>query len=78
MKAQGLQEKMLNAMRKQGLPATFYLVNGFQMKGMLKAFDDYTLVVECGAMQEMIFKHAVSTIIPARPIDMTELMSPTE
>ena len=69
----GLQELYLNAMRKERLPATFFLVNGFQMKGIVKAFDPYTLVVECNGSQELIFKHAISTIIPVKPIDLVML-----
>lgn len=69
----GLQELYLNAMRKERLPATFFLVNGFQLKGIVKAFDPYTLVVQSNGAQELIFKHAISTIIPSRPIDLTLL-----
>lgn len=69
----GLQEQYLNAMRKQRLPATFFLVNGFQLKGIVKAFDSYTLVVESNGAQELIFKHAVSTIIPNKPLDLSQL-----
>lgn len=71
MRSQGLQELFLNAIRKQGVPATFYLVNGFLMKGVLRAFDDYTLVLESDGAQKLVFKHAVSTIIPCRSIDLS-------
>jgi len=70
MKAMGLQEKMLNCIRKQGLPATFFLVNGFRMKGLIKAFDDYTVLIECDGMQDLLFKHAISTIMPSKPVDL--------
>ncbi len=70
MKSSGLQEQFLNGIRKQSIPATFYLVNGFLMKGVLKAFDDYTLVIESDGLQKLVFKHAVSTIIPAQTVDL--------
>lgn len=70
MKQPGLQELYLNAIRKQKIPATFYLVNGFQMKGIIEAFDSFTVIVACGADQEMIFKHAISTIIPSTPLNL--------
>jgi len=73
MKSQGLQEQFLNAIRKQSVPATFYLVNGFLMKGVLKAFDDYTLVLESDGAQKLVFKHAVSTIIPYQTVDLVAL-----
>lgn len=72
MKSSGLQEHFLNAIRKQSIPAAFYLVNGFLMKGVLKAFDDYTLVIESDGLQKLVFKHAVSTIIPAKTVDLAE------
>lgn len=70
MRSRGLQETFLNAIRKQSIPTTFYLVNGFLMKGVLKAFDDYTLVLEADGAQKLVFKHAVSTIIPAKSVDL--------
>ena len=66
MDSLGLQEAFLNAIRKDGIPTTFFLVNGFQMKGLVKAFDNYTLIVESGGEQKLIFKHALSTLIPER------------
>ncbi|MEG1538136.1 MAG: RNA chaperone Hfq [Clostridiales bacterium] len=73
MTTAGLQEQYLNAIRKNSIPATFYLVNGFQMKGLIKAFDNFTIVIESGGAQQMVFKHAISTIIPHTPINLSEL-----
>lgn len=73
MKSAGLQEQYLNAIRKNSIPATLYLMNGFQMKGMIKAFDNFTVIIESGGAQEMIFKHAISTIIPVQPLDLSTL-----
>jgi host factor-I protein len=73
MNQPGLQELYLNAIRKKKIPATFYLINGFQMKGIIEAFDSFTVVIECGKDQEMIYKHAISTIIPTTPLKLTDL-----
>lgn len=66
----GLQEQFLNGMRRSGIPATFYLINGFQMKGVLRAFDDYTMLVDSSVGCQMVFKHAISTIQPFRQVEL--------
>lgn len=78
MKPAGLQETYLNILRKQAIPATFFLINGFQMKGIVKAFDPYTLIIESNGAQEMVYKHALSTIMPVRPVDLSLLMEGEE
>ena len=71
MERPGLQERYLNAVRKENITATFFLVNGFQLKGSVVAFDSYTVLILCGNKQELIFKHAISTIIPEKTVDLT-------
>ena len=66
----GLQERFLSSMCRSGIPATFYMVNGYQMKGTVKAFDDYTLMVDSGGGCQMVFKHAVSTITPHQRVEI--------
>ncbi|MBR6889286.1 MAG: RNA chaperone Hfq, partial [Selenomonadaceae bacterium] len=61
-----LQENFLNQARKENVPVTIHLVNGFQIKGMIRGFDQFTVVVDAMGRQQMIFKHAISTITPAR------------
>ncbi len=73
MASSSLQDQYLNAIRKENIPATFYLMNGFQLKGLIKAFDQYTIILDSDKKQELIFKHAISTIIPTKPIDLMEL-----
>jgi len=75
MKPAGLQEMYLNVLRKEAIPATFFLINGFQMKGVITAFDPYTLVLESNGAQELVYKHALSTIIPVRPVDLRQLIA---
>lgn len=63
-----LQDSFLNQVRKEGIAVTIYLVNGFQIRGLVKGFDNFTIIADCEGKQEMVYKHAVSTIIPARPL----------
>ena len=64
-----LQGSFLNKVRKEGIPVSIHLVNGFQIKGNVKGFDNFTVVIESMGKQQLVYKHAVSTISPARPID---------
>lgn len=63
---------MLNHLRKEKQTATMFLVNGFQMKGIVTGFDDFTVIVETDGKQQMIYKHAISTVIPLYPIIFNE------
>ncbi|HZK83167.1 MAG TPA: RNA chaperone Hfq [Desulfosporosinus sp.] len=64
-----LQDTFLNQVRKESLPVTIYLVNGFQIKGLIKGFDNFTVVIEFEGRQQMVYKHAISTVMPIRPIN---------
>lgn len=64
-----LQDIFLNQVRKENLPVTIYLVNGFQLKGLIKGFDNFTVVIEFEGRQQMVYKHAISTVMPIRPIN---------
>lgn len=63
-----LQDTFLNQVRKERIPITIYLVNGVQLKGLVRGFDSFTVVVENEGRQSLVYKHAMSTLIPARPI----------
>ena len=63
-----LQDNFLNQVRKEGIPVTIHLVNGFQIKGMVRGFDNFVVMVDAMGRQQMIYKHAVSTITPAQPV----------
>ncbi|MDP4125959.1 MAG: RNA chaperone Hfq [Bacillota bacterium] len=65
-----LQDTFLNQVRKENLPVTIYLVNGFQLKGLIKGFDNFTVVLEFEGRQQMVYKHAISTVMPIRPINL--------
>lgn len=66
-----LQDSFLNQVRKENIPVTIYLVNGFQLKGQVKGFDNFTVILELEGKQQMIYKHAISTIAPLRAINTT-------
>ena len=66
-----LQDSFLNQVRKENIPVTIYLVNGFQLKGQVKGFDNFTVILELEGKQQMVYKHAISTIAPLRSINTT-------
>lgn len=59
-----LQDSFLNQVRKENIPVTIYLVNGFQLKGLVRGFDNFTVILEYEGKQQMVYKHAISTITP--------------
>ncbi len=63
-----MQDSFLNQARKTAVPLTVFLVNGFQLRGVVTGFDSFTVVVNSEGKQQLIYKHAISTIAPARPI----------
>lgn len=64
-----LQDGFLNKVRKENVAITIYLVNGYQLKGLVKGFDNYTIVLDSEGKQHLIYKHAISTISPIKPIN---------
>lgn len=71
-KTKNLQDLFLNRVRADKLPVTVFLMNGFQLRGVVKGFDSFTVVLDTEGKQQMIYKHAISTIIPPRPVDLRE------
>ena len=63
-----LQDNFLNQVRKDSIPVTIHLVNGFQIKGAVRGFDNFVVMVDTMGKQQMIYKHAISTITPAQPV----------
>ena len=66
---QNLQDTFLNKSRQERIPVTVIMVNGFQMRGEIRGFDNFVVLVDADGKQQMIYKHAISTITPSRPID---------
>lgn len=62
-----LQDSFLNQIRKENTAVVIYLMNGFQLRGLVKGFDNFTIILENEGKQQMVYKHAVSTIAPFKP-----------
>ena len=65
-----LQDAFLNQARKENMLTTVFLVNGYQIKGVIRSFDNFTVLLEVDGKQQLVYKHAVSTIIPMRNINL--------
>ena len=61
---------LINQARKEKIPITIYLTNGFQFKGMVRGFDNYIVILDCEGRQNMVYKHAISTIAPVASIQI--------
>jgi host factor-I protein len=72
MKNMNLQDVFLNQARKDRIPVTIFLTNGFQFKGVVKGFDNFTVILESDGKQNLVYKHAISTIVPAKPISILD------
>jgi host factor-I protein len=68
-KGQNLQDPFLNALRKEHVPVSIYLVNGIKLQGKVDSFDQYVIILK-NAVSQMVYKHAISTIVPARQIKL--------
>ena len=66
-----LQDIFLNQMRKEKIPVTMYLVNGARISGTIKGFDNFVILLK-HENQQLVYKHAISTIIPERPVELLE------
>jgi host factor-I protein len=62
------QDQLLSAVRKENMPVTIYLTSGFQIRGVIRSFDSYVIIVESDGKQQMVYKHAISTIVPLKTV----------
>ena len=67
-----LQDAFLTRARRQSVPLTVFLVNGFQMRGTVRGFDPFVVLLESEGRQQLLYKHAISTIAPAQNVDLRE------
>ena len=72
MQKNNLQDTFLNRARKQAVPVTMFLMNGFQLRGVITGFDSFVVILDSEGKQQFIYKHAISTIAPIRAISLTE------
>jgi host factor-I protein len=68
-KGQTLQEPFLNALRKERIPVSIYLVNGIKLQGHVESFDQFVVLLR-NTVSQMVYKHAISTIVPARAVKL--------
>ena len=72
-KTNNLQEVFLAQARKQKIPVTMFLVNGFQLRGTITGFDCFVVILDSEGRQQVIYKHAISTIVPLHPVALYDL-----
>lgn len=71
-KTNNLQEIFLTQLRRERRPVTMFLMNGFQMRGTITGYDAFVVVLEGEGRQQVVYKHAISTIVPARTVELEE------
>ncbi|MBF0803420.1 MULTISPECIES: RNA chaperone Hfq [Neisseria] len=71
-KGQMLQDPFLNALRKEHVPVSIYLVNGIKLQGQVESFDQYVVLLRNTSVTQMVYKHAISTIVPARAVSLQQ------
>lgn len=70
MKQAKMQDVFLNELRKKNVFVTVFLMNGFQLKGLIKSYDNYTVLLETEGKQQLIYKHAISTYVPTKVLEL--------
>ncbi len=76
-KGQSLQEPFLNALRKEKIPVSIYLVNGIKLQGHIDSFDQFVVLLK-NTVSQMVYKHAISTVVPARQVKLGPTASAQE
>ena len=68
-KGQSIQDPFLNALRRERVPVSIYLVNGIKLQGQVESFDQFVILLK-NTVSQMVYKHAISTVVPARPFNV--------
>lgn len=68
-KGQALQDPFLNALRKERIPVSIYLVNGIKLQGQIDSFDQFVVLLK-NSVNQMVYKHAISTVVPSRNVKL--------
>ena len=76
-KGQTLQDPYLNALRREKVPVAIYLVNGIKLQGQIDSFDQFVILLK-NTVSQMVYKHAISTVVPARNVKLTHSSPTTE
>ncbi len=70
-KSQTLQEPFLNALRRERIPVSIYLVNGIKLQGQVESFDQFVVLLK-NSVSQMVYKHAISTVVPSRNVSISD------
>ena len=73
-KGQLIQDPFLNEIRKEKIPVSIYLVNGIKLQGLIESFDQFVVLLKNNVCQQMVYKHAISTIVPAKPVQTLKVL----
>lgn len=76
-KGQNLQDPFLNALRKERVPVSIFLVNGIKLQGQIESFDQFVVLLK-NSINQMVYKHAISTIVPARNVKIPNSLDEAE
>lgn len=76
-KGHSLQDPYLNALRKERVPVSIYLVNGIKLQGQIESFDQFVVLLR-NSVSQMVYKHAISTVVPSRAVKMAAAAGATE
>ncbi len=76
-KAQNLQDSFLNSLRKEHIPVSIFLVNGIKLQGRVDSFDQYVVMLK-NTVNQMVYKHAISTIVPSKNVSMHRDADPSD
>lgn len=68
----GLQDPYLNALRREKIPVSIFLVNGIKLQGQIESFDQFVILLK-NTVSQMVYKHGISTVVPARNVSVSEL-----
>ena len=74
-KGQSLQDPFLNALRRERVPVSIYLVNGIKLQGQVESFDQFVILLK-NTVSQMVYKHAISPVVPARPFNVSNHQGP--
>ncbi|MEL6921305.1 MAG: RNA chaperone Hfq [Pseudomonadota bacterium] len=77
-RSQNLQDQFLNAVRKQKIPLTVFLVNGVKLTGVVTSFDSFCVLLRRDGSAQLVYKHAISTIMPSQPVQMFDAENPDQ
>ncbi|MBU9722658.1 MULTISPECIES: RNA chaperone Hfq [Bacillaceae] len=67
-----IQDQFLNQLRKESIPVTVFLLNGFQLRGFVKSFDNFTIILDTDGKQQLVYKHAISTFSPQKNVQLNQ------